>query len=215
MNIVISLIAASSFSIAFPLLAGIFHYGRLPRELKILLLSFAVGTVEEIITVSLFLQHRNIYWIYHLYAPIQYSLIVLVFSYWMDNRRLRTIALYSIPVFWVISLILTLTVEGLSHLNNISISISYSAYILIASYILYVIQKKDKGSIRRDPRFWIASALLFSSACSLGYFAFNGIIFKYSMREIWAIHNLSNVIGNTLYGVGFLCCPPQLNYSGA
>ncbi|MEE8418428.1 MAG: hypothetical protein V3S06_07175, partial [candidate division Zixibacteria bacterium] len=73
-------------------------------------------------------------------------------------------------------------------------------YAVISSYTLYQLQKDDSGSLYKDYRFWVSSALLLYSAGSLSFFAFTKLF-----PNIWYAHMAVNIVVYLTFAAGFLC----------
>jgi len=192
-------------SVPLPLFAGLYFYRRLKREMKILLVLFAIVTLVEGYTFYQTLNQTNYYWVHHIYMPLEYGLLVWVFSYWQNYPFLKRALRLSIPVFVLICIIKMLSLENLMNPNSFTASVAYASYVGISSYTMISLQEQNPCAIHKDFRFWVGSALLVYSTGGLAYFAFRDTVVNKFMIEIWSIHAILNIIAHILYSIGFIC----------
>jgi len=199
------LLTISVLSSAAPLTAGIGNLKSLGRRLIPLIFLFLITFVVEFVSYLLSLRQMSSYWLFHVYAPLEYALWMLVFSRWQSNGHLSALMKLSIPVFILISVFFSTVGGKFNEMNSVVISLASVVYTGVASLSLFGLQRDSKGPIYRYTRFWISFGLLASSVGSLAYFALNGIVFRYAIQEIWAVHLSINIFTNLIYAVGLLC----------
>ncbi len=189
----------SFLSTTLPLATGIYGFRRFNSELKILVAYFALVVLVEAYCLYQAYNSGNTMWIFRFYTPIEYSFLVLVFSFWQKRAFLRRMLLYSIPLFVLIYLGSESFLETSNNFDNFTASLESVLLVGISAFTLLGINQEDKGNILRDPRFWVGTAVLI-------YFSGNVMIFALS-KEItfWWAHNSLNISANLLYSGGFLC----------
>jgi len=139
-------------------------------------------------------------WCLHFYTPIEYSILVLVFSYWIKNNSIKRILRFSIPLFILIFVLNKLFIESMDHFDYITASIESIILLAISAYVLYNLHNEKLDSIFGMSQFWVAVAVLI-------YFAGNSLSFSLSVIfPIWIIPSILNIVANLLYTGGFLCC---------
>lgn len=195
----------SAFFVLIPLLIGIFLFRRLGTDLRLLILLFLIVAMVEGYTFYLVEKHMNAYWIYHLYTPIEYSLLATIFSFWQKKAWIRRILRISIPIFVLICIWDYLVFRNLNDLNYFTASFAFALYVGITSFTLLYLQTENPQSIIRDCRFWISAGLLIYSAGGLAYFSFHKTIVSELLVGIWVIHSILNITSYILYSVGILC----------
>ena len=205
MSPVLILAAASVFSIAAPLGAGIVTIRRLRPEMKILMGLFVAAALVEGYTFYQAMNSTGSHFAHHLYAPVEYTLLILAFSYWQENGVFKKAILSSIPVFIIICVANIGWGGGWNSLNIFTRSLANTVYIVIASYSLLTLLRRDSGLIYRDFRFWICSGVLIYSSGSLVYFALHDLMPVDVLVIIWYIHNGLNIAANIMYATGFIC----------
>jgi len=189
----------SAISWAAPLLAGVFVLNRLGRETKILVGYFILIGLVDTFGLYLAANRTNTIWLFHLFTPLEYGFLVMVFSYWQKKPLLRLLLRLSIPLFALICLVNKLFLESLVSFDNFTASLEGSALIMISVYTLFNLYRDNSGPISKDPRFWITVAVLIYFSGSLPTFAFANII------ALWSIHSILNITSNILFSGGFLC----------
>lgn len=190
------------FSVWAPLCIGIRLHRDLKPDMKILLLWLAVVALVEGYTFYETLNRKNYYWVYHMYLPVEYGLLALVFSFWQNNVLIKKSLRLSIPIFTLGCVAYTIFWGDLGSLSTISISTAYMIYIGISGYTLVSLRQSRYRSILKDYRFWASVALLLYSSGSLAYF---GLFAYFISFGLWTIHALLNTVANAFYSVGFIC----------
>ena len=187
-------------SVIMPASIGAYGYRHLKFEMKLLLALMVITIAVESFTYYLAIGQRNTNWVHHIYLPVEYGLIGLIFSRWQKTTFNKNVILFSIPLFVIACVISVIVFRNLDQLNVFTTSLSCILYAVISSYTLYQLQKDDSGSLYRDYRFWVSSALLLYSAGALSFFAFTKLF-----PSIWYAHMAVNIVVYITFGVGFLC----------
>ena len=183
--------------------------------MRVFLLWFVVVAMVEGLTFYLGLQWQDVYWIFHLYAPVEYALVAWVFSHWHHSARFKNIVLSSIPIFLLICAWDLADTRNLTSLDDFTASVAHTLFIAISSFVLLGIQRQETKSLIRDYRFWVSSGLLLYSSGSLAYFALNDTLVVNPIVLIWVIHAVLNIVAYSMYSVGFICRTSRLEISGA
>ncbi len=187
-------------SVIVPASIGTYGYRQLKFEMKLLLALMVITVAVEGFTFYLAIDGRNNNWVHHIYLPIEYGLIGLIFSRWQKTTFNKNVILFSIPLFVIVCVTSVIAFRNLDQLNVFTTSLSCILYAVISSYTLYQLQKDDSGSLYKDYRFWVSSALLLYSAGSLSFFAFTKLF-----PIIWYAHVAVNIVVYITFGAGFLC----------
>jgi hypothetical protein len=187
-------------SVAVPTSIGAYGYRQLKFEMKLLLALMVITLAVEGFTFYLAIDQRNTNWIHHIYLPVEYGLIGVIFSRWQNTTFNKNVILFSIPLFVMTCVMSVIVFNNLDQLNVFTTSLSCILYAVISSFTLYQLQKDDSGSLYKDCRFWVSSALLLYSAGSLLFFVFTKFF-----PNIWYAHVAVNIVVYLTFGVGFLC----------
>jgi len=199
-----------------PPLAGLKNYRYLRRDLRLLLLLLSMAFLVDFTGLTFGLFGWNVYWAFHLYAPIEFSILVYIFYLWLKDLTWSRFILFLIPAYVVFSILNTLFLTEIDKINYMPISLSYFIYTAASSLLLYRYRtsNKDLRHMLRDSYFWIYSAILVFSSGSLCYFAFYELVSKHILYLVWYFHIIMNISGNVLFTIGFLCQGRQLESSG-
>ena len=187
-------------SVIVPTSIGTYGYRQLKFEMKLLLALMVITLAVESFTFYLAIDQRNTNWVHHIYLPVEYGLIGLIFSRWQKTTFNKNVILFSIPLFVIACVMSVIVFRNLDQLNVFTTSLSCILYAVISSYTLYQLQKDDFGSLYKDYRFWVSSALLLYSAGALSFFAFTKLF-----PNIWYTHIAVNIVVYITFAVGFLC----------
>jgi hypothetical protein len=194
-------------SLLIPIISGLFRLSRLKTEMAILLGLFIFMFVEEIYMECVYhIYHTVPYWVQHIYGPIEYIIIIFVFSRWIDNSIIKRVLWISVPINIALAIISVFTFESLKDTNSSVALIFCVIYLFISVYVVFTIFTKDRGEIMSNYKFWISSGLLIDSSGSLLYFAFYDFLVTY---YVWLFHNICNVIAHLFYAKGFLSLPKK------
>jgi hypothetical protein len=102
--------------------------------------------------------------VYHLLTPIQYSIIVLMYRSVIRNQRYRKILSYTIPVFWLLSVLNAAFLQPLSYYTSYTLLLKY---VLSISFVLYfffeILHAEHYFDLPSEPAFWISTGILFHS----------------------------------------------------
>ena len=150
----------------------------------------------------------------HLFTPIQFGLLMWIFSFWFEGP-IRRVALLSIPIFTLFWVIMLLFFESFTQFNTYTRPVEALFFIVVAGYMLYKTNKEDAETIFRMPRFWVASGTMVYFSGMIILYALSNILLTDSietLRLLWApIQTTVNVMSNLLFIGGFLCLSPRLH----
>jgi hypothetical protein len=205
MGLLFPLHVISSFSAIIPLSAGARRYSRLRPEARLLLILFGLTVVIEAYGYYCGQTKQNVYWLFHIYTPLEYSLLMVVFSFWQKNAVLARALRLSIVIFAFICIVNALIPNNLTKMNSFTISLSCIAYALVAAITLISLKQSDCGNISKDMRFWVSSGLLVYSSGGVGFFVFFPMIAQSYLVAVWSVYSVINILAYVLFGIGFLC----------
>jgi len=202
----------SMFSSIIPLIAGIVVYRCLTKPLKILLILFVVGAVVELIGYYFLIKQTQSVWVFHVYTLLEFSLLVLVFSYWQKGR-IRKWLRFSIGVFFLMWLAAKFSIEGVDEWDSYTGTFEGVFLIAVSAGTFFNLIGENLESLLYDSRFWVASAVLIYFSGTLLTFALSNTIAgsaDYNLFKLTLFHPILNIISNLCYAGGFLCKSPRL-----
>ncbi len=182
-----------------PVITGILSYKLLTRELKILMgfliISFSVAMVSTHIAFT----GKSNMMVFHIYTLVEYTFLIIIFSYWQKIKAVKTGLLISIPLFTLIWIIVKLFLEDPLRFDNFTSSLECAVLVSVSAYTLFSMVGENLKSLYREPRLWVSTAVLIYFSGNLITFALSSII------VIWTIHNVLHIIADLCYAGGFLC----------
>jgi hypothetical protein len=200
----------SFLSISLPLLFYFYKRKNLTLPAHIIGLLVIVAGLSDIVSLILFNQKINNGIVFNFYYVSLFCLLS-----WFCNQLFikestsshKTIFIAG-SVLYFICLLLTIFVQGIFVFHN-SLRV-FEGVILIGYCILYFnYLSKPCASLssRTNGSLWFVEGILFYFATSISVF----ILFQYLMedakldatRAVWSVHNMSNIIKNVLFTVGF------------
>lgn len=146
--------------------------------------------------------------IYHIYVPIEYALIAAYFYMNNMNPRIRKIILYSIPAYFVISVVYS-SIGSFQKHPGLQINLEGLLLIVWAIFSLFSIEAKEGNKIHALPIFWVCIGVLIYHS---GIFTYTGI-YNYIIEQktslggklnIYILH-ISNYILYICWSIAFIC----------
>ncbi|MEO6845504.1 MAG: hypothetical protein ABI184_10035 [Ginsengibacter sp.] len=149
------------------------------KKIKILSLLLFLSIITELGVEVLNAQGHNYFILYHFFTIAEYSLITLLLRDGIPIRFIRKIMLYSIFIFGILSLLISLFLQRFDQFPAISNSIEGLLIITWSILALWYIDASENITIFQQPGFWFALSFLIYYA---GTIAFNGI-YNYLLHD--------------------------------
>lgn len=139
-------------------IAGRAFSGRIILIYLILILVTSIASIYVLVVAKL----NNNLFIFHLFTPIQYLLLSLLYSHEIASNRIKRIINYSIPLFIVLSILFSLFVQKLTD-NNSVITIIESIGLITwpLLFLKQTLELQKVNSLLGFPMFWISVGILF------------------------------------------------------
>lgn len=183
--------------------AGVYLWALSTRPMRLLTGLLAYNLANDIALAFLAMNRVNNMFLFHMYAPLAYGFIALLFSYWNEGRAARYMRL-SIPAFIIIYFVLlALGYEDLRRPNKYTLSLLSVSIAVITLYTLYnTLRDHADYPIHQDERYWVSFGTLI-------YYSGNVLVFsgipEYITSNLWSINSTLAIVGNILYFRAFLC----------
>lgn len=185
---------------------------------------FAAAVIFDLSGEILKDMHINNYFLDHFYQIIELTILSVIFWHAIENDEFRHIISVTTILAVLLSLVLSVGIEGVGNKNRLSLFLS-SALIILYSlrYLRYLNNSQPtQESILLNPLFWIVAAHLLYYYGDYFYMAPMGfiestsvqkeikfidkkIIFDYQEQELRILHMVLNYTLYILYLTGFLC----------
>lgn len=192
--------------ISLGILIGIIRINQLTSSSKICLLLLVITLIIELISqlgYKLLINKSN-YIVYHIFSPIQYTLIALSYNQELKSKLIK----YSIYLMLTCSIIFSIWVQPIQEFNSYYINLNFFITILIAIYYLRKLLEKDtENSFLGFPLFWISCGFLLFNIANLFVFGTFNSFFKevnYIERIFAYVRIFTNYILYLLFIIAFL-----------
>ncbi|MCE7066658.1 hypothetical protein [Dyadobacter sp. CY326] len=159
--------------------------------------------------------HAHDWYQYHIFQPVEFIILTLLFYANMKSHAIRTVMLVSIPVF-----IIVITSYYLVHPRSFNsekfIDFQLESFFLIIWAILYLVELINTDhvvdSILRIPFFWISFAVLLFFSGNMFIMGFRDFLAKHHAgvrNTIMLVPQYLNLIFYFMIIIGFLCKPTR------
>jgi len=186
------------------LVMGIFA-SRYNRSLRVFPFLLGLSLATEIL-VMVFYYHLKINYniIYHMYIPLEYSILAYFFYGMIPHPLLKKTILASIPLYVAGSILLSVVVLPQSVEGHPGMNFNLEGLLLITWSItaLLTVEPVEGVPLRRLPLFWICLGILVFHA---GIFSFNGAYNYLREVDVDAAERLNQLIIKNLNYVLYTC----------
>ena len=155
-------------------------------------------------------------WLSHLFVLVQFSFVIGICAKWVETAVVRKLFLISIALFSALWIISRFTFEPITVPTTYVTPIAKAILVAISLYMISSIAQSSE-QLSKEPRYWIVSGIVISSAGSLLFYAFRGIIDKFGRDELliaYSVHWAIDIVANIIYSIGFLCRQPTPGSGG-
>jgi hypothetical protein len=178
------------------------------KSFYLVLVLFATSIVELAAGMAYF-GGVKLDWIYHVFNPIEYTLFCLYYIKACEQRKLKSIVKYSIPIFIIFSLCISFYQYGFKSLPGLNINIEGFVLFILYSHLLFCIDVREKMYIYTHPDFWLSTGILIYFG---GVFVLCGLYSKIAHLDIIETQNLFikitlplNLVLYSCFIIGFIC----------
>jgi len=185
---------------------GGFRFKKHNFEMRMLFWLFVVAAIEEVVMLVLARTGHHNSWTSLIYKAIEYSMLGLIFSRWIENPIARNTLIISIPLFIITEIIGLFVASNMANLTFFILSLATVFYALYSSYTLIQLQLNDYGNLFMDHRFWVTAALLFYSAGTIVFYVITMFVVS---NVVYYLFLAVNGISYGIYSKAFLCDIPQ------
>lgn len=152
---------------------------------------------------------QNNLFLFHIYTPIEYSILSLLYANVISNPVTKKIIAYSIPLFITLSVLSALFVQHITE-NNSFITILES--LLVLSWSLFFLREvlllRQVTVLQQFPMFWICVGILFYFTGSLITEGMMNYLIKHSIplaQRIYSFGYIFKYVLFTLLIIGAFC----------
>ncbi|WP_266204660.1 hypothetical protein [Pontibacter kalidii] len=137
-----------------------------------------IALIEITGQLTVYLGTRNNHWIQHIYTPIEYVLLAMVYYFSLTSRFLKRGIVISIAGISVLCVLTVVMVEDITQMNSMPRMIAGA--MLIAMAVLYFYQTASRPSftyLDRDPMFVLSSGvIIYQAGTAMAFSMFNAAL---------------------------------------
>lgn len=194
-----------------PLIIGVIFWKRLSFVQRMIFGIVVLTFLNDSLTIILNRQEIHNLWVYHLYVPLYFWMIALLYR---ESPMKSTIKKWLLPyacIFTVFSVVNSIWIQPVSGFNSNAISIGMLSYILLALiYFQFLLKQQFYTRLENDPLFWMSVGLLLFNAGALVLFIVSNY-FNSSDRKvvasIWSLNVILNIILIMFYSLSLWVRP--------
>jgi hypothetical protein len=171
------LIQASVYSVLLPFVVGLVLLKKLKNpQFKYLFLFVCLWLISEAIGVITVLSGtKNNLWSNHVFNPLQFGAMALVFFYSFESRLIKKLIVLAIAVVVVVTVYDAFMLVGITQMNSVSKIVANA--LLIAMTLVYFYKVANNATtlyLDQDPVFLLSAGLLiYLAGTSMSYALFN------------------------------------------
>ncbi|MEO5637613.1 MAG: hypothetical protein ABIR15_10845 [Chitinophagaceae bacterium] len=170
-----------------------------------LLISFSV----EYIGNDMSMRNKHTASLYNYFTLFEFIFYLFFFRALFTNPRIKKIILFSSIFYFIITLLNILFLQGRTTFHTYTYVLGCTLIVLFSIMYFYSLLKfPEKGTLTKNPFFWIVSGLMFYYTCTFSLYGLNNFIAEtmqqYS-KNLFLISDTLNLLLYTSFSIGFLC----------
>ncbi len=188
---------ASTFISLIPLVLFLFIFRRLIPTQRRLTTLIVLVFVTEITANVMWLQQLNNNPVYHIYAVLEFYMILRIFKLELNNLLSNKIFNLLIITFFGFAIANAIWVQDVFSFNsNVTTASSLIIIVLVFIYFSSLLQKESLQPLHIVPMFWIGAGMTLYYTTNLALFFITSYeLFVFENRHtIWSIHAIVNII---------------------
>lgn len=150
-------VAGASF--ALPVLAAVGNRVK-SMPLRIIALYCLLGFAQSTALSLLSAKGEHNLWLMHLFVPVQATMFLWALALWQIRERMRMTVGLIIPLYLMVWLALTMTVESFETFPRYVKIVEGLLIVTVAAYTLLTRLQHISGPVTSYPWFWVCSALV-------------------------------------------------------
>jgi hypothetical protein len=201
----------STASGVLPVIAALVNYGQLDKTLKIAALFFLIAFLVDLLAaLTTQLQVTNNMPLIHLFTVISILFFTAIYYNAFIRPLLKKVILI-LSAFALLIVIFNLVfIEGIWQYPSISITVLSVLLIFFSlAYFYQLLNRQEFIHIEKLGIFWVNAGVLFYFAINIFLFMLYKQFSDEDKKDIYMIHNTTNIIANVIYTVGLLCKPQK------
>jgi hypothetical protein len=190
-------------------LLSVYTWTQVGKKLMYISTLLLLALITEFIVIALKKQDIAYAFVYHIYIPLEYVLFALFFRAITPGKKIAPYILYSIPVYFTTSMILSVFFYHFKDIPSLNFNISGFLIIIWALWLLNSFDEFEETSIFMKPTLWLCMGLIVFYA---GTFIFTGYYTYLKKTDKLLATTLNGYINNGLniflyftMSISFIC----------
>lgn len=177
---------------------AIFLFRKQKNALKILSAFLLLSLLLQFLIIYLNVQHKNNLYLFHIYTPIEFSTLSILFYLTSLRRSSKSIVVVICAMFITFCIVSAFFLQPLKDFNSISRGVEGILAIGLCTYFFYELFVAEESiDILKFPFFWLFAGWLI-------YFAGTFFLFIYANHSVTnltypLIHSILNIFLNLVY----------------
>lgn len=157
--------------------------------------------------------------LFHLFTPLEYTVLSLLYYNVLSSVRLKRVILVSIPVFVLTAAVFSLFIQKYDTDSNSYVTILESILIFLSSmfFLREVLLLQQVTSLHRFPLFWVSVGILFYFTGSLITEGMMNYFFRHDMALALRAYHFGYVFKYLMFlmfTIGAFCRPAPRRHRG-
>jgi hypothetical protein len=195
---------------------SVFTWQRVDKKTIYIVIVLLAGLLAEFIVLYLKKQKIHHEIVYHIYIPVEYTLVTLFFRTKTVKKKIHPFLLASVPVYLLTSVILSVFFYRLTGYPSLNFNIEGFFIIIWSVWLLNSFDEFEDRSIFMKPALWLCMGLIVFFA---GGFIFNGYYNHIKNTDESLAKKLNEYINNGLniflyitMSISFICSLKTAKY---
>ena len=196
------LIYSSVFFPTIPLIIGFFRWGKLSSIQRILVFIILTTLISDLLTLSLRQTNHNNHWVYHIYVPVFFILLIFLYKKLLANlpQLFFHILQFSFLFFCLIN---SLFFQNINSFNSNAVTVAWFIYLYFAlTYFYQLLKNPPNGSLIKNPVFWFNTGIILYHSSTIILFGVLNHLLKQSnevMYASWVLNIIFTIVLNCFY----------------
>lgn len=181
-----------------------------------ILLVLCATFLDEIFSTFAISHHISFDWAYHLFNPIEYTLFFLYYLNRCGSRGIRTIIVWSIPLYIVFSLCISIFYYHFHSMPAININVEGFLLFLFYTHLLFRLDENLNMPFYQYTDFWISVGVLMFFGGAFIFLGLYPFLFNVNVKETLNLFGLItrplNIVFYSCVIIGLLCSMRNKKY---
>jgi hypothetical protein len=145
--------------------------------------------------------------VFHIFQPVEYSLVAIYFLSILKNKWLKKLILTSLPAVYIFNVLNLILWQDIRQLNTYSFLVVAFLFSIWAIFYLHQLltNEIEHEKIWQNPDFWVATGILFFYTGAFFLMGFINTILhnnRVLATKLFSINHILNILLYSLYTIG-------------